>query len=99
MAVVCHKRWHAQIFAHCMRMQVQTADDFCLRFPRCGQFMHVLMHCRLPGPPRTGCRRLPPRRFRELPIRVGRLRWSTGRLLGILFQLLACLTQHVDLLC
>jgi len=28
---------------------------------------------------------------------VGRLRWSQGHLLGVPLDLLACLTQHVDL--
>src|SRR5438132_7385042 len=96
--VVCHKRWHSQIFAHRMPMEVQTADDFCLRFSLCGEFMHLLMHRQLPGTPRTGCRGLTPRRLTELPSRLGRLRWSKGRLLGVLLHLLACLTEHVDLL-
>jgi hypothetical protein len=54
MAVVCHKRGHLQIFAHGVPREVQTADDFCLSFPLCGKFMHVLMHRHLPGTPRTG---------------------------------------------
>jgi hypothetical protein len=97
MAVVRHKHWHPQIFAHRMRMQVQTADDFCLGVPLCGEFLHVLMHRHLPGPPRTGCRGLAPRRLAPRTIGLGRLRWSQGRLLGVLFHLQACLTEHIDL--
>ena len=32
MAVVGHKRWHTQILAHRIVMEMQTADDLCLRF-------------------------------------------------------------------
>ncbi len=32
MAVVCHKRWHLQVFAHGVRVQMQTPDDVCLGF-------------------------------------------------------------------
>ncbi len=46
-AVVRHKRGHAQVFAHCMRMQVQDPDDVCLRFPLCSQFMDPA--CALPS--------------------------------------------------
>ncbi len=31
MAVVGHKRWHAQVFMHRVGVQMQTPDDFCLR--------------------------------------------------------------------
>lgn len=98
-AVVRHKRRHPQIFAHRMPMEVQTPDDVCLCFPLCGQFMHLVMHRHLPGPPRAGCGGLPPRRFSPLTSRLDRPRWSQGRLLGVLFHPLACLTEHVDLLC
>jgi hypothetical protein len=86
MAVVGHKRGHPQIFAHRMRMQVQTTDDFCLSVPRCGEFLHLLMHRHLPGAPRTGCRGLTPRRLTPSTIRLGRLRWNKGRLHSVLFH-------------
>jgi hypothetical protein len=97
MAVVRHKRWHPQIFAHRMLMQVQTADDFCLSVPLRGKFMHVLMHRHLPGTPRTRCRGLAPRRLTPRTIGLGRLRWSQGRLLGFFFTRFPCLTEHIDL--
>jgi hypothetical protein len=87
------KRWHPQIFAHRILVEMQTADDFCLSFPLCSEFMHVLMHRHLPSTPGTGRRGLAP-----LITRLDRLRWSQGRLLEVLFHLLACLTEHLDLL-
>jgi hypothetical protein len=83
---------------HCVRVQMQTPDDFCLSFPCLRKLMHLLMHRRLPSTPRTRGRGFTSRGLAELPIRVDRLRWSKGRLLGVLFHLLACLTEHLDLL-
>ncbi len=94
MAVVCFKCWHAQVFVHGVRVQMQTPDDVCLRFPCLRKLMHLLMHRRLPGTPRTRGRRFTSRGLAELPIRGDRLRWSKGRLLGVYFHLLACLTEH-----
>ncbi len=93
MAVVSHKHWHAQVFMHRVRVQMQTPDDFCLGFPCRGKLMHLLMHRRLPGAPRTRGRGLTSRRLAELPMRVGRL-----SLLGVLFPLLTSLTEYVDVL-
>src|SRR5215471_16356484 len=97
-AVVRFKCWHPQIFVHRILMEMQPADDFCLSFPCLRKLMDLLMHCHLPSTPRAGWRGLAPRRLAELPTRLDSLRWNQGRLLGVHFHLLACLTQHVDLL-
>src|SRR6266487_1783000 len=98
MAVVGHKRWHPQVFVHRVGVQMQTPDDFRLGFPCGGKLMHLLMHRRLPGTSRTRGRGLTSRGLAELPIRVGRLSWSKGRLLSVLFQRLASVTEYVDVL-
>jgi hypothetical protein len=55
-------------------------------FPAVASSCTRLVHRHLPGPPRTGCRGLPSRRLAKPPIRVGRLRWSQGHLLGVLLD-------------